>query len=162
MSIVLYRVDERLLHGQVLVGWGSRLGIDHYVVVDDALAETRWERELYRAGAPEEVEILFLPVREARERWPEIHDRPGRGALLTRGTAAMRELAEAGLLEDRRVNLGGLHDGPGRRRALSYLHLSPAEERDLRAIAARAAAVTARDVPTSHEVPLREILAEEG
>lgn len=158
MPIVLYRVDERLLHGQVLVGWGSRLGIHHYAVVDDRLAATPWERELFRAGVPQEAEALFLSVPEASDRWAELHGRPGRGALLTRGTRAMRALAEAGLLEGRRVNLGGVHDGPGRRRALPYLYLSPSEEADLRAIAARAAAVTARDVPGSPEVPLSEIL----
>lgn len=161
MPIVLYRVDERLLHGQVLVGWGSRLGLDHYVVVDDRLAETPWERELFRAGVPQEVDVVFLSVSAASARWAELRERPGRGALLTRGTGAMRALAEAGLLEGCRVNLGGLHDGTARRRALPYLHLSPTEEADLRAIAARVAAVTARDVPGSPEVPLSEILERE-
>lgn len=161
MSIVLYRVDERLLHGQVLVGWGARLSLDHYVIVDDSLAGSEWEKELYAAGAPQDVEILFLSVREAVERLEEIRNRSGAGALLTRCTAAMRRLAEAGLLEGRRVNIGGLHAGPDRRRALEYVHLSPGEERDLRAILSLARAVTARDLPTSPEVRLEEMLRDD-
>ena len=39
MAIVLYRVDERLIHGQVVIGWGSQLQPSRYLVVDDALAD---------------------------------------------------------------------------------------------------------------------------
>lgn len=159
MSIDLYRIDERLLHGQVLVGWGARLALDHYVIVDDPLSESVWEQELWAAGVPDRVEVLFLSVREAVERIGEVARRPGSGAVLTRGTAAMRALAEAGLLEGRRVNVGGLHASPDRRPALPYVHLSPAEEEDLRAMEERAGSVTARDLPTAPEVSLEELLA---
>lgn len=162
MSIVLHRVDERLLHGQVLVGWGARLAIDHYLVVDDGLAKSPWERELWAAGAPSDVDVIFLSVREAVERLDEIRERPGTGALLTRGTSAMRTLAETGLLDGRRVNIGGLHAAPDRRRALAYVHISRREEEDLRAIGERAAAVTARDLPDAPEVPLDDLLTEAG
>ena len=35
MPIVLYRIDERLIHGQVVVGWGGQLRPDLFVVVDE-------------------------------------------------------------------------------------------------------------------------------
>ena len=38
MSIVLYRVDDRLIHGQVVVGWGQPLDIGFIVLVDDEVA----------------------------------------------------------------------------------------------------------------------------
>jgi hypothetical protein len=50
VSIVLFRVDERLVHGQVTVGWGMRLRPALYVTVDDALAGGDWEQELW--GSP--------------------------------------------------------------------------------------------------------------
>lgn len=159
MSIELYRIDERLLHGQVLIGWGSREAYDHYVIVDDLLAASDWEQELYAAGAPESVDVVFLSIPEALERLEEIRCRGSRGALLTRTTEAMRALAEAGLLEGRQVNVGGLHAAPQRREALSYVHLSPREVEDLRAIAARADSVSARDLPTAPEVGLRKLLS---
>ena len=48
MPIVLFRVDERLIHGQVVVGWGSKLRPDRFLVVDAALATSEWEQELYK------------------------------------------------------------------------------------------------------------------
>lgn len=157
MSLQLFRIDERLLHGQVLVGWGARLELDYYVVVDDPLSESRWEQDLYRAGVPEGVEVVFLSVEEAISRLPGMDRREGRGALLTRETGTMRRLAEAGLLEGRRVNVGGIHAGAEREPVLDYVYLGPRETQDLVVIRRRARSVTARDLPTSAEVPLEDL-----
>jgi mannose/fructose/N-acetylgalactosamine-specific phosphotransferase system component IIB len=157
VTLVLFRIDERLLHGQVIVGWGMRLGIDYYVVVDDDLAASEWEKDLYSAGLADGTPADFVSVSEAIERFDEFDECKGRGALLTRGTAEMRALARAGHLTGRRVNLGGLHAATGRSRALRYVHLSPEEIADLRGIHEASAGVTARDLPTGREVPLSEL-----
>jgi PTS system mannose-specific IIB component/fructoselysine and glucoselysine-specific PTS system IIB component len=57
-----------------------------------------------------------------------------------------------------RVNLGGIHQGPGRAQHLSYVFLSEEEAAQLRAIADGGVAITAQDVPTTRPVPLREVL----
>jgi len=159
VSIDLVRVDERLIHGQVVVGWGSHLGLDHYVVVDDALADSEWEQELYRSALPDGVTARFMSAPQAIEHLAELGEAEGRGALLTRGTGTMRALAEGGVLRDRHVNLGGLHGGPGRDRVLDYVYLGSAERDDLRVIAEAAGKVSARDLPTAREVPLDQLLA---
>jgi hypothetical protein len=65
MPVVLYRVDERLIHGQVVVGWGGPLNADRLIVVDDDLAASPWEQELYCLGVPAEFEAHFTTVAEA-------------------------------------------------------------------------------------------------
>lgn len=158
MPIDLFRIDERLLHGQVVVGWGRRLEIGYYVVVDDLLVESDWEQELYASGLPSGTDASFVSVADAIREFAQLDARPERGGLVTRGTAAMRRLAEAGLLIDRRVNIGGLHSEIGRRRVLDYVFLRPEEAEDLREIGRQAASVSARDLPTSRAVPLAEVL----
>jgi PTS system mannose-specific IIB component/fructoselysine and glucoselysine-specific PTS system IIB component len=158
VTLVLFRIDERLLHGQVIVGWGMRLGIDYYVVVDDDLAESDWEQDLYSAGLPDRTSAEFVSVTQALERFKELDARQGRGALLTRGTAEMRCLAEAGFLSDRRINLGGLHTSEGRRSVLSYVCLTPEEADDLRAIQMASSRLTARDLPAGREVELKDLI----
>ena len=158
MPIQLLRVDERLLHGQVIVGWGMCLKLQHYIVVDDALTSASWEQDLYAAAVPSEADVLFLSVDETVQRFAELDAGPRQGALLTRGTAAMRVLAEAGLLRGRRINIGGLHSATGRRRALDYVYLDEASEQDLRALAEHGGHVTARDLPSGREVKLDRLL----
>lgn len=159
MSLDLLRVDERLIHGQVVVGWGMRLGLTYYVVVDDALAASDWEQEIYRSALPDGVTADFLTTAEAIAKFDELDAVAGPGGLLTRGTTAMRALAEAGCLDGRRVNLGGLHGGVGRDRILDYLYLGPDERADLSAIAEHTNRVSARDLPTAHEVGLDQLMS---
>lgn len=163
MSLELYRIDERLLHGQVVVGWGERLGVDYYVVVDGELAESPWEQELYLGAVPAGVEVLFLAPEAPAEELEEARDRAGVGCLLTRGTAAMRRLAERGFLGGVAVNVGGLHAGGERDvRVTDYVHLSPEERDDLRVVARHADALAARDLPDSRPVPLADRLSAGG
>ena len=59
MPIVLCRVDDRLIHGQVVIGWGRPLGVELIVLVDDEVAASPWEQELYRMAVPPEIEVAF-------------------------------------------------------------------------------------------------------
>lgn len=160
MSIELIRVDERLLHGQVVVGWGQRLGIGYYVVADDGLVETGWERRLVASGVPAEAEALFFSVEGAADRFADLDARRGTGALITRDVRGMRRLAEAGRLEGRTVTLGCLGPSADRKRALDYVHLTGEEIRDLRAMVEHGARVIARDLPGSRAVKLAELLTD--
>ena len=52
MSWTLHRIDDRLIHGQVVVAWGQRLHPQRIEIVDDAVAASAWERELLSGSAP--------------------------------------------------------------------------------------------------------------
>jgi len=153
VPIVLYRVDERLVHGQVVIGWGSQLHPDRYVVVDDDLSQSQWEQDLYRLGAGG-AEVVFSGCTEARGRLAEWRDAPQRTILLTRDVATMSRLAEGGALNGESIVLGGVHPAPGRREALTYVHLTEKEMADLAVIAAAGADVFGGDLPDSQRVDL--------
>jgi mannose/fructose/N-acetylgalactosamine-specific phosphotransferase system component IIB len=70
MPIVLHRVDERLIHGQVVVGWGAQLHAARIVVVDDDIAASEWEQDLYCLGLPPEIAPEFVSVVERVRSWP--------------------------------------------------------------------------------------------
>ncbi|MCH6547189.1 MAG: PTS sugar transporter subunit IIB, partial [Gemmatimonadetes bacterium] len=55
----LVRVDDRLIHGQVVVGWGRELQPDLVVLANDEVAANDWEQELYRLGVPERIDVKF-------------------------------------------------------------------------------------------------------
>ena len=157
MTVVLFRVDERLIHGQVVLGWGNHLRPARYVVVDDELAASDWEQELYRLGAGD-AEVLFASVAEARKLlsgWREDHER---SILLTRDVGSMLRLARGGALSGEKVNLGGIHHGPERVEVLSYLHLTAGDREDLATLAEEGVDVSARDLPDAHKVPLSALL----
>lgn len=157
MGIVLLRVDERLIHGQVVIGWGHELRPARYVVVDDEIAETDWEQQLYTLGAPG-AESIFCTVAEGRELLSAWASDPTRTVVLTRDVNSMRRLL-AGRGDGLAVNLGGLHAGPDRVRCLDYLHLTEQDRQDLRSLADEGVVVSARDLPDAHLVSLETILS---
>jgi len=157
MTVVLYRVDERLIHGQVVLGWGNQLRPGRYVVVDGELAASDWEQELYRLGAGDS-EVLFASVAEARRLLSQWREDAERSILLTRDVGSMLRLARGGTLSGEKVNLGGIHHGPERVEVLSYLHLTASDQEDLATLAEEGVDVSARDLPDAHKVPLSALL----
>jgi mannose/fructose/N-acetylgalactosamine-specific phosphotransferase system component IIB len=161
VPIEVFRIDDRLVHGQVVVGWGQPLALGFVVLVDDAVAASEWEQDLYRMGVPPEMTVHFETVASALEHASAYAARPEPGLLLTGDTATMRALIEGGA-PIAQVNVGGLHHRAGRSPKLRYVFLDPAEEADLRAIASRGVDVSAQDVPGTVPVPLRELLSRSG
>jgi mannose/fructose/N-acetylgalactosamine-specific phosphotransferase system component IIB len=158
MPIVLYRVDERLIHGQVVVGWGAQLRPDGIIVIDDDVAASSWEQELYEIGLPPGLEREFVTVAQARERIAGWRAAPERRLLLTRDVHTMRLLAAGGLLEGEEINIGGIHYAAGREAVLPYVYLSADERAELRLLAEEGTRVTARDLPGTRTVELAELL----
>ena len=159
MPILLFRVDDRLIHGQVVVGWGSRLDPDRYVVVDDALAEATWEQELYALGVPEDTSVEFASVEEARDSIEEWAESPQKTIVLFRDLESVERLSKGGELRGRELNLGGIHHKPGSTRVLSYLYLDEEDRERLRTLEDRKIDVTARDLPGSAQIGLGRLLS---
>ena len=110
MAIELFRIDDRLIHGQVVVGWGQPMDLTFIVLVDDEVASSEWEQELYRMGVPPEMDVYFHTVEEAAEKLPSYQR--------DEGIAAARDLA------DGRHEPGGEIAVPGDERARVRLGLT--------------------------------------
>ena len=154
MAIIVARVDDRLVHGQVVIGWGRPLNIARIALVDDAVAMSEFEQELYRMAVPADIEVEFLTTTAAPGRVAELERTDERVLLLTGTVARMTALARASTAI-RTVNLGGVHDSPGRKEYLRYLYLTDDERADLASLAAAGVSVTAQDLPSSAKVDLR-------
>jgi mannose/fructose/N-acetylgalactosamine-specific phosphotransferase system component IIB len=156
VTVELFRIDDRLIHGQVVVGWGQPLDIGFIVLVDDTVAASDWEQELYRMGVPPEMEVYFHSASDAIGAMPKYVADARRGILLTGDIATMRRLVDGGVVHN--VNVGGIHSKPGRVQRLRYVFLSPDEESQLRALASNGVKVSAQDLPGARPVSLPDLL----
>ena len=161
MPIELHRIDDRLIHGQVVVGWGQPLELRFLVLVDDEVASSEWEQELYRMGVPPDMRVEFVSVAQAIEQYARFAADPKPGMLLTGDIDTMARLCLA-IPALRRVNLGGVHHRAGRAQKLRYIFLTRDEENELRAMAERGVEISAQDVPAARAIPLHTLLAGEA
>jgi len=162
MSLRLCRIDDRLIHGQVVVGWGAELHPQEIIVVDDDLAGSAWEQELYRLGIAEGMRARFVTVEQAIPGLEQWTDDETRRMLLTRDIPTMLRLAGDGRLGGREVNVGGLHYAPGREAVLPYVYLDDSQREALAALVDEGVTVIARDLPGGKRVPAERLLREPG
>jgi PTS system mannose-specific IIB component/fructoselysine and glucoselysine-specific PTS system IIB component len=142
----LYRIDDRLIHGQVVVGWGQPLDLRFIVLVDDEVAASDWEQELYRMGVPPDMDVFFDHVEDAAHNLERYVADPRSGLLLTGDIQTMARLVEA------TGAIGHVNQH------LRYVFLTAAEADALRRLAAAGVEVTAQDVPATRPIPLDELL----
>ena len=65
MGIELIRIDDRLIHGQVVLGWTRSKGINTVVAVDDEILKNKMQCQLMKMATPPGVTPIFLSVEEA-------------------------------------------------------------------------------------------------
>ena len=157
MSLDLVRVDDRLIHGQVVVGWGRELKPDLLVLADDDVATSDWEQDLYRVGVPEGMDVEFVSVAAAARSIDGWANGTKRTIVLVSNIDSLTRLCEAAPAI-RRVNLGGVHYQGERHQCLGYLFLDDTETEQLRALAGRGIEITAQDLPTTTPIALAELL----
>ena len=133
MTLVLNRIDDRLIHGQVVVGWGQPLDVEVH-----RARRRRGGGERLGAGALSHGRaagdgVRFHSAADAAPLLDRYRTETRPGILLTGDIATMRSLVEHGGVRD--VNVGGIHHRAGRRQHLRYVFLTPEEEEALRELA---------------------------
>lgn len=155
MTLALYRIDDRLIHGQVVVGWGQPLNASFIVLVDDEVSSSDWEQDLYRMGVPPSIEVIFASVDQAADQLSTWESDERVGILLVGDIDTAVALTQRAP-QVRRLNVGGVHHRTGRRERLRFVYLTDDEAAKLRRLAAGGVDVTAQDVPTARAVPVGE------
>jgi mannose/fructose/N-acetylgalactosamine-specific phosphotransferase system component IIB len=124
MKIALVRVDDRLIHGQVVLGWVRMVGATRIVVADDAAAKDEMQKTLMQFAAPPGVETSILSVDEAAAALA--HDGfPGDTVMvLTRGPQELVRFIAAGVPLTK-VNVGNVRAAPGRERLTKEVAAGP-------------------------------------
>ena len=158
MPIALYRIDDRLIHGQVVVGWGQPLDLGFIVLVDDVVAESDWEQELYRLGVPPGMEVYFVSTADAAREITKYTTDRRTGMILTGSVETMLTLARTAVRPVTAVNVGGIHHREDRTQRLRYVFLNESEEQSLREMAQLGVVVTAQDVPSATAHSLEALL----
>jgi PTS system mannose-specific IIB component len=111
MNIQLIRIDDRLIHGQVVVGWVKALNIQRLVVVNDEIAKNNMRRTLMEMAVPAGLKVNFYEVREAAAASKD--DSQDRALLLFATPADVLIFAQEGGAVSS-INVGGMHFGEGK------------------------------------------------
>ncbi|MBI5744370.1 MAG: PTS sugar transporter subunit IIB [Elusimicrobia bacterium] len=157
--IILYRVDDRLVHGQVVEGWVPHLRAEELAVVSDEIAGDEMRRAIMRFATPEGVDLKILTVAEAGAYLPEAEKSARKVLLLLPGLTEAVQLSGKGLRIPS-LNIGGMHYSAGKNFSIGKaIFLSQEDCTALKALSAAGIAIEGRGVPSDAPVDLMGAIA---
>ncbi|RLK63487.1 PTS mannose/fructose/sorbose transporter subunit IIB [Atopobacter sp. AH10] len=107
-EVNLARVDERLIHGQVMMTLSQKSGVNSIFVVDDVVAKDKFMRELYmNAGSRTGQKTVVTTVERMKHYWNEYQLKDYSCILLTKTIGTMYDLVKSGL-PLKELNIGGI------------------------------------------------------
>lgn len=157
MDVQLFRIDDRLIHGQVILGWAKYLNSSQIILCDDEVAGNDWEVELYLSCVPADLQAQILDVHTVSRLLSNGIKDADKTIVLIKSPDVLCQLIETGYVPPH-VNLGGLHFGEDRKKYLSYVFLSEQEISRFRECIEQGIEIYCQDVPNAHKYSLSELL----
>lgn len=153
----LVRIDDRLIHGQVIAVWCKHRPFTRIVIVDDEVAADPFMQEVMRLAAPPGLRVDVLSLEEAIHLLPQDPHSRETTMVLLRFPQVARHLYEGGVRYTA-LNVGGLGSGPGRRPLFRHIAASDEEIAALKALAEQGVNIMFLTVPGEKARPFQELL----
>lgn len=105
--ITLIRVDDRLIHGQVAVGWCKAVNASQIMVIDDIVAKDEAQKLIMKLAAPQNVDVYILTFNEAIRQIETFKKSKNNALILVRDPKVLVDLINNGFKIDK-VNVGNV------------------------------------------------------
>ena len=150
----LIRIDDRLIHGQVVVGWGSKLDPDYIILSDDDIALDESESELYLLGVPFEYEGEVLCFSETVDFIKENQNK--KTIVVVKSPSSIINLIKYGL-EIVQLNIGGMHSKEGKKEINHYVYINQKEYNDILELSKKGIEIFIQDLPSERKFDMKYI-----
>lgn len=141
-----FRIDNRLVHGQIIEAWLPYTGATLLLVVNDSLAADDLQQQIMSLAIPGRVDVRFLRV----DQLAEVAAAPGAGKtetlVLIANCSDARRIHESGVSLGV-LNVGNLHYAPGKRQLCAHVAVSDEDEGCMRFLQRNGVELDFRCVP---------------
>jgi len=151
VPVVLARVDDRLLHGQVIEGWVPYVQAETIVVVSDTVFNEKDRCQLMQLITPEHITLEVIPLAELEGLLGR--SRGTRILLLFANLEDVLTVAENGV-ELESINVGNLHNIRGGTEVTPSVYLNARDMEAIRHLIGKGIKVQAREVPDGPSLDL--------
>lgn len=157
-EIVLTRVDDRLIHGQVMTKWSKGLGCNALFVVDNPTAKDPFLRDIYvMSTANSGMTIKVFTIDEVVEYWNSTGFEKYNAIILTKTIGAVNEMIEKGM-PIKRLNIGGIAKSKESKFVIPSVGLKQSDVDTLKTMEAKDVEIFFQTVPDTKIVSLKEAI----
>ncbi len=156
MTLKLVRVDDRLIHGQVMAIWLRALGAKTIVIVDDETANDDFLKEILELAAPTGVDVEVYGIEEGAPRVKELAESDEPTFVLVKSPVTALQIVERGAGIPV-LNVGGMGAREGRRTFYKNISVDDAEIEAMRELEKRGTKVEFRIVYDEAATPFSSL-----
>ena len=153
--MVILRVDDRFIHGQVVAGWARPLGIQIIIVASNKLSKDEWACNAYKLAIPEGIEFNCVDIKKCVSIVKKGHEK--KLMIIVGSVHEAHELLLAGL-DVKEVNIGGVGYKEGTREITTYIYLTPEDIKSIVRLYEMGIKVIGKQLPNSPPVDVVKML----
>lgn len=155
-KINLVRVDDRLIHGQVMTKWSKGLGTNALYVIDNETASDEFMKDIYiNTNSSSGLKIQVYSNQEVVEKWNSDQFGNDNVVLLFKYIASVKEVVQQGLPVTR-LNVGGVSKKGEAQFVIPTVALTETDVEHLKSLNAKGIEVFFQTVPDSKKVSLMD------
>jgi PTS system N-acetylgalactosamine-specific IIB component len=144
-NILLTRIDNRLIHGQVAVTWSNHVGANLIVVANDEVAKDPLQQSLMDMAVPG-METRYFTIRETIDKIG-LASEEQKIALIVKTPQDVLELVKGGV-PIRKVNIGNMHYSEGKEQLTSTVAVDEEDKKAFRELHRLGVQLEIRRVPS--------------
>ncbi len=143
--MIWFRIDNRLVHGQVIEAWVPYVGADYLVVANDELAADPFRQQIISLAVPQRIIIHFVSIAELNCLLGRLGSEEVM-VLLADCQDAVRAYSSG--VDMKQLNIGNLHYSQGKTQLLPHVAVSELDFSNLRNLAAHDVKLDFRCIPS--------------
>lgn len=129
--INMIRVDDRLIHGQIVAAWVKSLGLERIWIVDDATANDSFLKNVMKMVAPPNVEFSVSAEDNIAETAKQYDQDKVKTLVLVKYPATAEKVFNTGI-SFRELQIGGIGANADRKKVYKNISMSDDEMRSCR------------------------------
>lgn len=156
LNIVLTRIDDRLIHGQVVTAWSKITKANRIIVIDDEVAQDTFMVKVLKMAAPASFKIEIYEISAAAQVLKG-EDTGERVIVLVKTPKTVLELVRSGVgLTE--LNLGGMGAIQGRKQLYRNISISEEERETFKELIQQGVDVYVQIVPDANRMDMKTLL----
>ncbi|MFA9488603.1 MULTISPECIES: PTS system mannose/fructose/N-acetylgalactosamine-transporter subunit IIB [unclassified Mannheimia] len=156
MMICFSRIDDRLIHGQVVTTWVNLYQIEQIIVLNDGVANDATQKQILTLAAPQGIKVVAFGI----EKFGEVLQKTQitrRTMLLFTNSIDVLRTVELGVKLDK-LNVGGMRYQAGREQLSKAVSVTPEERQAFNVLLEKGVEITVQMVPNDEKINLQEII----
>jgi len=156
-NIVLTRIDDRLIHGQVMTAWVKQTKATRIIIIDDVVAKDDFMKKVLTMAAPPGIKVEVYNVYEASDNLKKQSLPHENLILLVKIPQTVDRLIDNGI-DIKNVVLGGMGASPSRKKFYKNISVSEDEREAFKRLINKGVKVNIRIVPDDKSVDINKFI----